>query len=392
MAKSTPSFEFTDGIIQDTTRFSQYWEKLRPNNFICFIVYATKGFMWYRMILMVVLLSAFYVNTGWAEASPQPTPLPGRITIGGTTYEIVSRTSMPGEMTSRLPNAYRFQMGQPIKRIDNSVRYWLGDVEFLRTPGGKFALPFEGSAPFVGYIDLAKNEFIYFKEPFTPTGEKRGKGSITRYEWTGVLDQRLKQPNSLWLLVRRWNRERQTYASHRVSIPLTDPGNIQVEMMKHAVVERVLAQTDNEILCQVPDKWNRNWARISKDSWAVLSKGKPSKKYGHLGRAVYSPDQGEIFAVFSGGGLVIFDAENGNEKAHLGKVGHYFNAFTFGATFDPKGSVAMVSTPYRHRITMIDVNTHRILSEYKTAFPLAGILFDEKELKAYAYNTFLPYE
>lgn len=133
-------------------------------------------------ILMVVLLSAFYVNTGWAEASPQPTPLPGRITIGGTTYEIVSRTSMPGEMTSRLPNAYRFQMGQPIKRIDNSVRYWLGDVEFLRTPGGKFALPFEGSAPFVGYIDLAKNEFIYFKEPFTPTGEERGKGSITRKE------------------------------------------------------------------------------------------------------------------------------------------------------------------------------------------------------------------
>ena len=117
MAKSTPSFEFTDGIFQETTRFSKYWEKLRPYNFICFVVYATKGFMLYRMILMVVLLFAFHVNTGWTEAGPKLTPLPGRITIGGTTYEIVSRTSIPGERTSRLPTAYRFPKGQPITTI-----------------------------------------------------------------------------------------------------------------------------------------------------------------------------------------------------------------------------------------------------------------------------------
>ena len=245
---------------------------------------------------------------------------------------------------------------------------------------------------FYGYIDLAKKEFIYFKEAFTPTGEEQGKGSFTRFQWTGVLDQRPKQPASMWLFVRRWDRKRQAFSSHRVSIPLSDPGKIRVEMMEHALVERVFTRAENEILGKVVDVGNRIWARISTDTWAVLAKGKSSKKYGHLGRALYSPGTREIYTVYSGGGLVIFDAENGNEKAHHGKVGHYFNAFTFGATFDPGGSVAVVSTPYRHRIALIDVKTHRILLEYKTASPLTGIIFDEKELKAYAYKTFLPYE
>ena len=345
-----------------------------------------------RMISMVGLLLVFYVRLGWAETDPEITPLPDSVTIAETTYEIVARATMPGELTSRLPSAYRFLKGQPIEGLDKSVRYWLGGAEFLRSTDGKFALPFEGSAPFVGYIDLAENEFIYFKEAFTPTGEAQGKGSFTRYEWTGVLDQRPKQPTSLWLFVRRWDREKQAFASHRVSIPLSDPGKIRVEMMQQTVLERVLAQAENEILCQVVDNRNRNWARISMDTWAVLAKGRLSKKFGHLGRAVYSPDHREIYAVYSGGGLVIFDAENGNEKTHHGKVGHYFNAFTFGATFDPGGSIAVVSTPYRHRIALIDVKTRRIISEYQTALPLAGILFNEKELKAYTYRTFLPYE
>lgn len=346
----------------------------------------------YRMILMVGLLLIFYVSLGSAETGLELTPLPDSVTIGDTTYEIVPRTAMPREMTSRLPSAYRFQKGLPIKRLDKSLQHWLGGYQFLRSPDRKFALPFEGSAPFVGYIDLAKMEFIYFKEAFTPTGEEQGKGSFTRYEWTGVLDRRPGQPTELRLFVRRWDRERKAFSSHRVSIPLSDPGNIRVEMMKHAVVERVFAQAENEILCEVVDNGNRNWARISTDTWTFLAKGKPSKEYGHIGRAVYSPGQREIYAVYSGGGLVIFDAENGNEKAHHGKVGHYFNAFTFGATFDPGGSVAVVSTPYRNRITLIDVKTRRILSEYKTSAPLAGILFDEKVPKAYAYMTFLPYE
>lgn len=346
----------------------------------------------YRMTVMVGLYLAFHVGLGWAEKGAALSALPGRITIAGTTYEIVPGTSMPREMTSRLPKAYRFQKGQSTKRLDKSLQHWLGGYEFLRSPGGQFALPFEGNAPFVGYIDLAKNEFIYFKEAFPPTGEEPGKGSPTRYKWTGVLDKRPAQPTALWLFVRRWNRERRAFSSHRVRIPLADPGNIRVEVAEEAVVERVLAQTGSEILCEIADDFDRNWARISTDTWAVQAKGRPSERYGHLGRAVYSPGQREIYAVYSGGGLVIFDAETGDEKAHHGKAGHYFNAFTFGATFDPGGSVAVVSTPYRHRVSLIDVKTRRVLSEYKTAVPLAGILFDEKGRTAYAYRTFLPYE
>ena len=57
-----------------------------------------------------------------------------------------------------------------------------------------------------------------------------------------------------------------------------------------------------------------------------------------------------------------------------------------------KTTVAVVSDPYRRRIDLIDVKTCRTISTYGTAKPLAGIVFDEKELKAYAYQTFLPYE
>ena len=346
----------------------------------------------YQMILMVGLLLVFSSSLGWTETDTELPPLPDSITVGNTTYKIVPSTSMPRELASRLPGAYRFQKEQPVQRLDKTLQHWLGGYEFLRTPDDKFALPFEGSAPFVGYINLAKEQFIYFKKTFPPTGEEQGKGSFTRYKWVGVLDQRLEQPTALWLFVRRWDRDKKVFSSHRVSIPLADPGNIRVEMMQHAVVEEVFSQADNEILCEVVDNGNRNWARISLDTWAVLAKGKLSKEYGHLGRAVYTPDKREIYTVHSGGGLVIFDAENGDEKAHLGNVGHYFNAFTLGATFDPGGSVAVVSTPYRRRISLIDVKTRRVLSEYKTESPLAGLLFDQKELKAYAYMTFLPYE
>ncbi len=299
-------------------------------------------------------------------------PLPDRLTIGDTSYEIVVRTSIPREITSRLPSAYRFQPEQLMKYFDKSLRYWFEGNKFLRSPDGKFALPFEGEAPFVGYIDFAQKEFICFKEAFPPTGEEQEKGNFSpRYKWTGVLDHRPKQPTALWLFVRRWNLEKQAFSSHRVSIPLADPGNIRFEMMKYAVV-RVFAQAENEILCEVlvGDNRNRYWARISTDTWAILAKGKWKKERDHLGPVAYSPDQREIYAVYSSVGLVIFDAKNGNEKAHL-RVGSHGNAFTFGATFDPGGSVAVVSTPYLYKIALIDVKTHLLLSEYQTAFPLA---------------------
>lgn len=344
------------------------------------------------VILMVGLLLALFLSSGWAETAPEPTPLPDNVILGGTAYEVIPRTFMPRKMTSRLPSAYRFRKDQPVKGLDESLEHWLESQEFLRSPDGKYAFPFRGSAPFVGYIDLAKKEFIQLKEAFPPTGEEQGKGGSSRYRWTGVLDQRPEQSTALWLFVRRWDRDRMAFSSHRVKIPLADPGNIRIEIMMSAVVERVFTKAENEILCEVVDNRNRNWARISTETWGVLAKGQPSKSYGHLGRAVYSPDQREIYTVYSSGGLVIFNAENGSENAHHARVGHFFNAFTFGATFDPGGSVAAISTPYRHKITLIDVKTRQVLLEYKTAAPLAGFVFDEKELKAYAYKIFLPYE
>ena len=184
------------------------------------------------MILRIGLLLGFYVSVGWTETDQELTHLADSLTIGDTTYEIVQRTSLPREMTSRLPSAYRFQKEQPITCLDKSLRHWLEGDQFLRSPDGKFALPFEGSAPFVGYIDLVQKKFIYFKEAFAPTGEESGKGSFTRYHWTGALDQKPKQPTSLWLFVRRWDREKQAFSSHRVSILLSDPGNIRVEQTR----------------------------------------------------------------------------------------------------------------------------------------------------------------
>jgi hypothetical protein len=248
-------------------------------------------------------------------------PLPDRLTIGDTSYEIVVRTSIPRKMMSQLPSAYRFQQEQLMKYFDKSLRYWFESDEFLRSPDGKFALPFSGDAPFVGYIDFAQKKFICFKEAFPPTGEE-----LPGYKWTGVLAHQPKPPTVLWLFVRRRNQKRPGYSSHRVSIPLADPGNIRVERMKYAVV-RVFAQAENEILCEISvgDNWNRYWARISTDSWAILAKENRNKER-DLGLAAYSPDQSEIYAVYSSG-LVIFDAKNGFEKAHL-RVG-YFNAFTW---------------------------------------------------------------
>lgn len=346
----------------------------------------------YWIMLSFGFFLVFHVSPGWAEITQE---LPTVIIIGNTTYKVVLCDDINSEITSRLPRKYQFQKNQAIKDIDKSIQYWLSGDEFLRSPDGNFAVPFEGEAPFVGYIDLGKKEFIYFKETFPPTGEEQEKGGLTRYKWTGVLNQKSEQSTSeMWLFVRRWDREKEIFSSHRLHIPLSHPEYTTIEMMKYVVVERVFIQSENEVLCEIVDENDINWARISTNTWNILAKGKPLREYARLGRAVYSPDKSEIYAVYAtkGEGLVIFDAKTGEEKVRYENIGHYFNAFTFGPTFSPEGSVVAVSTPYQHKISLIDVKTHRVISEYKTVFPLAGIIFNKKELNAYSYKTFLPYE
>jgi hypothetical protein len=346
----------------------------------------------HREILLIALLLVSCVRVGEAETGPELIPLPDRLVVGRTTYEIVVRPSPPPALHARLPSAYRFPKGPPIKHLNESLQYGLEGHEFLQSPNGKFALPYEGSGSFFGYIDLARQDFIDFKARLTPMGEGPETGRPGHYQWAGVLDQSTKPPTTLWLFVRHWDGKRNVFSSQRMTILLDHPESTQVDMMEQVVVEQVFAQAENELLCQIIEGVNRNWARLSTQTWTLLAQGKLSRKYGHLGWAGYTPGQREIYAVYSGGGLVIFDAENGHEQVHHRTVGHFSNAFTFGASFDPGGSVAVVSTPYQQKITLIDVKTQQIVAEYKSAFPLAGILFDGKERKAYAYQTFLPYE
>ena len=339
-------------------------------------------------IILATLLSA---SLAWSGPDPDLIPLPNSITVRDTTYSVVQRDSLPDEFTSAVPIAFRFRGKRPIDVLAPSVRYWLEGSEFLRSPDGQSALPFTGSAPFVGYINLVRGEFVTYKDVFPPTGEEKGKGGPTRYEWTAFLDERLAAAPQLLLFVHRWNRETKTFSSHRVIIPCDAPERIRVEPMR-SVVERVCARAEKEVLCVVDDGRDRTWARLATDTWELIAKGKPRPQDGHIGRVVYSPDQREIYAVFSSAGLVVFDAANGVEKAHFGRAGRYVNAFSLGATFDPGGTVAAVSTPYASELTIIDVKSRRILSRYKTPVPLSGIIFDGKERKAYAQKTFLPYE
>jgi hypothetical protein len=331
----------------------------------------------------LLLLSA---GAGLAEVAP----LPGSLTIAGKMYTVVPAKSAPDMSSSKPPKAFRFQVKDPVGILDETFRYWLGGATFLRTPDGRVALPYHGGAPFVGYIDLAKKSFVPYQDAFPPTGEKPYEGGPTRYGWVALLDEG-PQPQGLCLFVSRWNREAQRWASWRARIRFDATDQIEVTEMKGVAVLEVLARNEKEFIACIDDGPDRTWARISTDTWKVLAKGKPAKEYGHLGRTTYSPDKSEIYTVYSSGGLVIFNAADGVEKAHL-DAGRYANASTFGATFDPSGSVAVVSTPYASEVTLIDVKTRQIIARHKTSAPLAGIIFNAKDSTANAVGTFLPYE
>lgn len=328
-------------------------------------------------------------GAGPAETKPDILPLPARLTIAGKTYTVVPAKS-PENPSWNPPKAFRFRDKEPIALLGESFRYWLASATFLRTPDGRVALPYRGEAPFVGYIDLENKSFVPYKDAFPPTGEKPAKGGPTRYGWAAMLDEGAK-PQGLWLFVHRWNREAKRWASWRVRIRFDAPARIEVADMKGVAVLEVLSQTEKEFIACIDDGPDRTWARISTDTWKVLAKGKPANEYGHLGRTTYSPDKNEVYAVYSSGGLVVFNAADGVEKARW-DAGRYANASTLGATFDPSGSVAVVSTPYASEITLIDVKTHKILARYKTTGAMAGIVFDAKESTAGLVGTFLPYE
>lgn len=343
-------------------------------------------------ILHSLLIRLLFLSPaiGLAESKPDVSPLPSSLIIAGKTYAVVPAKSAPDSSLWKPPEAFRFDGNQPIDVLDETLRYWLGGASFLRAPGGRVALPYHGGAPFVGYIDLEKKSFVPYKDAFPPTGEKPYEGGPTRYGWVALLDEE-PQPPGLWLFVSRWSREAQRWASWRVRIRFDEPDRIEVADMKGVAVLNVLARNGKEFIACIDDGPDRTWARLSTDTWKVLAKGKPSKEYGHLGRTTYSPDKSEVYTVYSSGGLVIFNAEDGVEKAHL-DAGRYANASTLGATFDPSGSVAVVSTPYASEVALIDVKTRRILARHKTTAPLAGIVFNAQDSTARVVGTFLPYE
>lgn len=259
----------------------------------------------------------------------------------------------------------------------------------MRTPDGRTALPFQGEAPFVGYIELEKN--VRSLRSGVPTDwRETQRGRRNPLPLVALLDEG-PQPQGLWLFVSRWNRAARRWASWRARIRFAAPEQIEVAELPGGAVLEVLAKNGKEFIACIDDGPNRTWARLSTETWQVLAKGKPAKEYGHLGRTAYSPDGSEVYAVYSFGGLVVFDAMDGTEKARH-DAGRFANAATLGATFDPSGSVAVVSTPYANEITLVDVKTRRILARHKTAAPLAGIMFDAQDSTARAVSTFLPYE
>lgn len=325
-----------------------------------------------------------------AATKPDPAPLPACLTIAGKNYAVVPAESATIESPSKPPPAFAFAGTRPVDALDKSLRYWLEGASFLRTPDGRTALPFQGEAPFVGYIELEKKTFVPYEAAFPPTGEKPNEGGATRYHWVALLDEG-PQPQGLWLFVSRWNRAARRWASWRARIRFAAPEQIEVAELPGGAVLEVLAKNGKEFIACIDDGPNRTWARLSTETWQVLAKGKPAKEYGHLGRTAYSPDGSEVYAVYSFGGLVVFDAMDGTEKARH-DAGRFANAATLGATFDPSGSVAVVSTPYANEITLVDVKTRRILARHKTAAPLAGIMFDAQDSTARAVSTFLPYE
>ncbi len=345
----------------------------------------------YRMICEVALILASLVTQGESETTRDIDPLPKTLRVGDKTYELIEQW-LPRDIALRVPGEYLFPEGQPTECLDAYSQYWLKSAVFLRSPDRKKAIPFMGHAPFVGYVDLVKNKFVYYKDAFPPAGQWSGRDTPAPYYWTGALNRENKNSEVLWLFVRRLDRVKRSFTSKLAIIPLNDPGSMVIEEMNHAVVMKVFDRAGGELLCEIADGKIRNWVRMSTDTWSIMASGKPAKGYGRLGRAAYAPVRRDIYVVYAHRGLVVFDSETGNEKAEYEGVGSYINAFTLGATFAPGGSVAVVSTPYQQGIALIDVKARKIISEYKSLSPLCGILFDEKENRAYAYKIGLPYE
>lgn len=337
--------------------------------------------------LLICLIAFLPADRGWSQPAPEVEPLPRSLVVDGKSYDVVTRESRPDEFLRLPPQALRFQDHKPTEVLGESLRYWLDGCQFVRSPDGKFALPFHGDAPFVGYIDLDQKSFVSFKDAFPPTGEQLGKSWPPRYHWVSLLDEG-PQPQGMWLFVSLWNRETLKSASWRVRVSLAAPGQIQVAAMDNVAVLEILARNGKEFLAHIAE--NHTWARISTDTGKVLAIGKPTDDNAHLGRAAYAPDQREIYASYSSG-LAIFNAEDGRELSRSG-VGKFANAFSLGATFDPDGKVAAIATPYASEITLLDVKSHQLIKRYQSKVPLAGIVFDAKESKAYAIITSLPYE
>ena len=113
--------------------------------------------------------------------------------------------------------------------------------------------------------------------------------------------------------------------------------------MNDLVITRILDQVPGEILCEIADGTERSWARVSTTDWRILARGKRGTDRGRLGAASYSPDRNSVYAVFSTGGLVIFESESGESVRDFGRIGSFGNAPTQGVTFDPSGTLIQYS-------------------------------------------------
>lgn len=342
--------------------------------------------------ILAVLFGVVAYAAGGAEPG-KAAPLPTTLEIGDKKYAVVEVDSVPGAHRDGLPESLRFGEGKAIEGLPEDVRYYLEGAAFLRTPDGRFAVPFTGEAPFVGCIDLKAKTFVSFKDAFPPTGERAGGSDLTptRYQWNALLDDGDK-PAGMWLFVRRWDRGAKKFGSWRARVEFDAPDRVEAVAMDGVVPLRILGRREGEFLCEVPGD-RATWARVSTETWKALATGKPADDYGHIGPSAYSPDGTEIYAAYTIGraGLVVFDARTGGENAKVDVAGN-FNAHTLGATFDPGGSTAAFSSPYQSEVALIDLKTRKVRARYSSAHPLAGVVFDADAGKAYALKTLLPYE
>jgi hypothetical protein len=337
-------------------------------------------------LLIILMLSAACV---FADDLP---PLPETLEVAGERYEIVfhkldrSRIMMPTE--PQLPAGFRVERKEALEGLGKQERYWLEGQSFLRPPDSALALPLQGSAAFVGYVDREQQKFQRW-DAFPATGEASGKRFSPRYEWCGVLD--LVDPTGMWLFVRRWNRQKKAHSAYRGRVKFASPADAKFVSMDFAI-EQVMARREGELLCRVIESRARHWLRLSTKDWSVIARGKPVLGNTHLGPATYSPDGKQIFLLYSSQGLAIFDAATGERKSHHPSVGRFANAVTDGVSFSPDGETAVVTAPYAHNLTLLNVADGTIIATYKTQNPLRGLRFDKAAHKAHIYETFLPYE